>query len=332
LRKRYVILAAAVALTLVGAPTLAYATTGTEAGLSLDKQNTQTNTQITPTSLATEKATGEQTTLPAATESPDSTESPVESPQPTATSDSGPTTTPESSSGTQPAVSSPPASPTPTAKASTAPEEYVLAVWRNEAGSPKFPQYLVASYLTTSTNVKVLEEHAQLCGTFYQSDLYANDARTQALIAKGVLNGGDESWPLDAYGNMIQRYDTLTTHPCEPTPTPTPTDEPTEPEATPSPSTPEVSPTSPTSDSPTASPTIPTPTQAGQPSESPVATSPSTEQRAVSLTGDRPLVKTGTSSSLAYTGSDNGPLVGIAVLAIFVGALAVVLAKNRKRK
>lgn len=215
----------------------------------------------------------------------------------------------------------------------TAPEEYVLAVWRNAAGSPKFPQYLVASYVTTSTNVKVLTEYAQLCGTFYQSDLYTNDARTQALIAKGVLNGGDESWPLDKHGNMIQRYDTLTTQPCATsTPTPAPTPEPTEPEVTPSPSTPEVSPTSPTSDSPTASPTTPTPTQGGQPSEFPAVTAQGIEQKVTGTTSDRPVAKTGTSSSLAYTGSDNGPLVGLGVLLLFVGALVVVLAKNRNRK
>lgn len=86
---------------------------------------------------------------------------------------------------------------------------YVLVIWKNPAGSPKFPQDYVTSTPTSSTVVDGSLDGYNDCGTFYQADLYANNAQTQALIAGKVLHGGDESWP-----DGIQRYTTKTTPAC----------------------------------------------------------------------------------------------------------------------
>ncbi len=142
----------------------------------------------------------------------------------------------------------------PTVASATGPQ-YVMAVWKNPAGSPKFPQDLVRSYKTTSTDPNILGKYATECATFYQSDIYADDERTAKLIAGKVLRGGDESWPLDSKGNQIQRYATLTTDPCPVVTTPPVV---TPPVVTPEPTTPPVSPTPlPT---PTAPTTVPVPT------------------------------------------------------------------------
>lgn len=154
------------------------------------------------------------------------------------------------------------------AVASATSPQYVMAIWKNPVGSPKFPQGLVTSYKTTSTDPNILAKYATECGTFYQSDIYADDERTAKLIAGKVLRGGDESWPLDAKGDQIQRYTTLTTDPCPVVVTPPPvvtppvvTPEPTPPVVTPIPvppvTTPEV-PSSPVTPAPSVSPTAPT--------------------------------------------------------------------------
>lgn len=81
------------------------------------------------------------------------------------------------------------------ANATETPPAYVLAIWEASPNlEPKFPQSLVASQATDSTDVHALDASAVKCGTTYQSDLYANDETTAALIAKGILNGNEESW------------------------------------------------------------------------------------------------------------------------------------------
>lgn len=191
--------------------------------------------------------------------------------------------------------------------------KYVLAVWRNDAGAPKFPQYLITSYVTDSTNVKVLQDYvAGHCGSFLQSDLYANDDRTDSLIGGGVLNGGMESWPLDAYGKQIQRYDTFTTEPCpvattppvvtpEPTPpvteTPEPTEEPSSP-TTPAPTIP-PSPTTTASPEPITPPTTSTPTN---PSTPPVTAPTSSTATPITPSPESPVVTPQPTGS-----SDSGP-------------------------
>jgi len=74
---------------------------------------------------------------------------------------------------------------------------------------PKFPQKLVHDGLTTSTDVHQFDSFGVKCGTTYQFDLYADDAKTTALVTKGVLNGGDESWPASG-----QLYNVFTTPAC----------------------------------------------------------------------------------------------------------------------
>lgn len=247
--------------------------------------------------------------------------------------------------------------------------KYVLAVWRNDAGAPKFPQYLITSYVTNSTNVKVLQDYvADHCGSFLQSDLYANDPRTASLIAGGVLNGGMESWPLDSKGNQIQRYDTFTTQPCptpttppvvtpEPTPVvtppvteaPEPMEEPSWP-STPTPTTPVVT-TSPTTGPQETTPPTSTPTVTpGTPStESPVVTPQPTGSldsgptSAPTSRGSAPVASSpsasptatppvSTARNLAYTGDERpGILFGAGLLLIVIGGI-VLVTKNIKRK
>lgn len=184
------------ALTLLGAPLAAHATEETEVASSestkvLEETLTEPilapQEQVTlPTTGLTPAPTSETVTPPQAV--------PVVSPQPIVSEATSLTTVaPSSTSSTRPTTS----------------PKYVLAVWENAAGSPKFPQTLVTSYMTDSPNVKVLAQYTK-CGTFYQSDLYANDAQTAKLIAGGVLRGGDESWPK----GEPQRYDTRITAPC----------------------------------------------------------------------------------------------------------------------
>lgn len=199
--------------------------------------------------------------------------------------------------------------------------KYVLAVWRNDAGAPKFPQYLITSYVTNSTNVKVLQDYvADHCGSFLQSDLYANDARTASLIAGGILNGGMESWPLDSKGNQIQRYDTFTTQPCpvattppvvtpEPTPvvtppiseTPEPTEEPSSP-TTPAPTTP-PSPTTTASPEP-STPTGPIPVITPTPSDT---TSPRNPTPTPTVAPDTPSPEPPVVTPQPTGSSDSGP-------------------------
>jgi outer membrane biosynthesis protein TonB len=177
--------------------------------------------------------------------------------------------------------------------------------------------------------VKVLDQYAKLCGTFYQSDLYANDARTKALIAKGVLNGGDESWP----DNGTQRYDTLTTQPCpttEPTAPPTTT-----PEVTPSPSTPlpSDSPTLPSQPSDSPSPTTPATVTSASPSttKSVDVVTPVTEQK-VTGTTTAPATEKRATNSLAMTGSETVmQWITIGALLLFVGVFAVLDARKMRK-
>lgn len=229
---------------------------------------------------------------------------------------------------------------------------YVLAVWRNEAGAPKFPQYLITSYVTDSTNVDVLQSFVdQNCGSFLQSDLYANDERTAKLIAGGILNGGMESWPLDEQGNQIQRYKTFTTEPCV-TPTPEPTTppvivtpEPTPPVTTPVIETPE---TTEEPSSPSTPPTQSTPTNPGSQNPSSGTTpTPSTPPTSalVTLTPEFPVVTpqpTASSDSgstdsgtntLAFTGDERtGVLFGAGLLILVIGAILVVTGYFKRKE
>lgn len=328
------ILGAALAAALVAGPTVAYATTestdtGTEAPSSLDTYS-PTKSSTEPTTATSAEQTVPTTTTPTPTEQTATLpgELLAVSSQPTAPEASGRTLT-ENSTSTKP----------------TAKFKYVLAVWEHPAGAPKFPQYIVQWYETNNTDVKVLNEWAIKCGTFYQSDLYANDDRTKALLAGGVLNGGMESWPKNHDGSLNMRYDTLTTPPCpiepttppvtEPPVTETPTPEPTEPEVTPSPSTPlpSASPTAPSVPSDEAS-NPGTVTENTTPSltttKSDAPASPSTEQ---TVTGTLTRTPT-TSSSLAYTGSE-GTIWGVAIaftliVAGLIGFAVRDLARHRK--
>lgn len=172
------------------------------------------------------------------------------------------------------------------------------------------------------------------CDTQYQIDIYRplpDGTKPDVLWKDGYLHYAHDGAFL-AYNEVdYTPYKLFTTPPClvvEPEP------EPTEPEVTPSPSTP------PTTASPTpvsnpsggySAPGVsPTPTINPSPITTKLAApvSPNTERKGTGT----PTLPAGTSSSLAYTGADNGPLVGLAVLLVFVGALGFVLAKNRNRK
>lgn len=177
--------------------------------------------------------------------------------------------------------------------------------------------------------MKVLDQYAQLCGTFYQSDLYANDARTKALIAKGILNGGDESWP----DNGTQRYDTLTTQPCLTTEPTAPTT--TTPEVTPSPSTPlpSDSPTLPSQPSDSPSPTTPATVTSASPftTKSVDVVTPVTEQK-VTGTTTAPATEKRATNSLAMTGSETVmQWITIGALLLFVGVFAVLDARKMRK-
>lgn len=327
------IVALLVAITLFGAPTLAYAQTGEG---SSESTNTQSSTKTTDDSLQTSlDSPGEALTdggnLPTAQTSTGGTplqESPAESPQLTELTASGPTSEPNSDSSEPVAASTSASSPTATPPVSSAPE-YVLVIWEKAPDAPKFPQKIVSHTVTTSTDVVgPLKAAATKCGTFYQSDLYAKDARTEALIAKGVLNGGDESWPLNEDGTMNMRYHTIITPDCPPKTE--------EPEVTPSPSTPVPSPspteptTPPSTIPPSTSPTpsIPTSSTDGPQPESSDESGPSTESKATSTTTDLPTEQPSLNSSLAYTGSE--PLGGFIFLGVLLLVLGFVLYRNRK--
>lgn len=204
-------LAILAALTLAGAPTAAHA--AEEVASSPDTQAV-TDTSTSPSTSAAPSDASLLTTSQPATATPPQmspvTESPATAPEASSTSASKSepsSSTPASGSSAKP--SSSPEAPSPSVEPASLP--YVLALWQNPAGAPKFPQQLISASGTASTDVKTaLAAVATECGTFYQSDLYANDARTAALVKKGVLNGGDESWPK----GEPQRYHTITTDPC----------------------------------------------------------------------------------------------------------------------
>lgn len=108
---------------------------------------------------------------------------------------------------------------------------YNLVIWKYVTEGVKFPQTLVAyTGPTSSTDVRALDSKATQCGTTYQSDLYANNAKTDKLIAFGTLAGGSgpgESW----YGGSYQSKfsNSFTTAPCGPTTVTVPTLVPTPP-------------------------------------------------------------------------------------------------------
>lgn len=326
--KKRIIIAAIAALTLIGAPTAAFAAE-TESAPWADTQ-AATDTSTSPSTGSVDSGSSSAMTSQPETASPSLASPAVVSPAtvPAASSTSAPMTSPSTETGTNTATDpEPSSSPSPSSSSSPA-TGYVLAIWENEAGSPKFPQYLVSYTKTTSTDVKsALKLAATKCGTMYQSDLYADDARTAALIAKGVLNGGDESWPLNSDGSMNMRYHTIVTDACPPyvppvlncptgttpgwinehgDPTscvndePTPGDEPSEP--TPPSGEPSAPTTNPEVPDDTATPTVPS------------GPSPDTSSSTVSVSApsasDRPSASVAptTSDSLAYTGSNTGDL------------------------
>lgn len=200
---------AALVVALVAGPTAAYATV---------EPNT-TETEVT-SSTSGPAISGIEATLTEPTTAEAIPTTPILVTTPTPAAETA-TPTAKSPAVTPPATGSVATSPTtvaPVSSASTPPTtspKYVLAIWENVAGSPKFPQKLISSTATNSNDVtSALKAAATKCGTFYQSDLYANDAATAKLIAKGVLNGGDESWPK----GEPQRYHTITTPACKSVP------------------------------------------------------------------------------------------------------------------
>lgn len=318
------IIAAIAALTLIGAPTAAFAAE-TESAPWADTQAVAV-APTAPTPSPSGSTTGElsPTGAPATpTHASPADVSPATVPEASSTSApmTSPSTVPASNTATDPEPSS---SPSPTSPASQA-TGYVLAIWENAAGSPKFPQYLVSSTKTTSTDVTTaLKLAATKCGTMYQSDLYADDARTAALIAKGVLNGGDESWPLNSDGTMNMRYHTITTDACPPyvppvlnCPTDTTPGVPNEhgdnTECVSVPPTDPEGPSEPTS--PSGEPSVPT-TNPEVPDGTDVPSGPSSDDSSSTVKtlelseSDRPSASAAptTSGSLAYTGSDTGDL------------------------
>jgi hypothetical protein len=100
--------------------------------------------------------------------------------------------------------------------ATTTAPKYHAVLWEAALNlTPKFPQKLASPsshVVTDSKDIHQLDAFATKCHTTYQFDLYANDASTDKLIASGVLNGGDESWPK----GEDQVYTTFTTDPCAP--------------------------------------------------------------------------------------------------------------------
>lgn len=356
--KKRIIIAAIAALTLIGAPTAAFAAE-TESAPWADTQVLEpTSTSLSKAPLeakGSDVSPSDETATPSVAY--DATGSQPTAPEASSTSAPISTTSTGTASNTQtaPEPSSIPSPELPSEKSPVvAPSPgYVLVLWQNAAGSPKFPQYLVSATKTTRTDVKTaLRAAATKCGTFYQSDLYADDARTAALVAKGVLNGGDESWPLNPDGTLNMRYDTFTTEPCPPytppvlncqpgtapgwinehgDPTacvdnqPTPPDEPSEPtQPSGEPTAPMTNPEVPDdTDTPTV-PTGPLPVD----SSSTVKTSAQSESgHANASTSPTP------SSSLAYTGSD-ARNIGTAAGAMIALGFCLVLArvwKLRKR-
>lgn len=329
------------ALTLLGAPLAAHATEETEVASSESTPTTLTTPPLTEPTTGTSPTSQETTaltpTIPTVETDTQLGELPVETPQPIVSEATSPTTVAPSSTSSTPPTTSP---------------KYILAVWENEAGSPKFPQSLVTSYPTDSTNVDVLSKYAVKCGTFYQSDLYANDERTAALIAGGVLNGGMESWP----DGGTQRYDTFTTDPCpvyEPPvlncpegtvpgvinehgdPTSCVNNEPNPGEEPSSPSTPPIPAGPTTPDAPGTGSTdggtapLPTSTEVTPLAAPSVAPSLHTALEATGTTEVLPTAKPAT-HSLAYTGSDNNFGAGLALVVILAGLLIVVLSRNRR--
>lgn len=95
---------------------------------------------------------------------------------------------------------------------------YILALWKAEPGT-EWPQTLVSFTRTTSTSLDQLDAWADEDCTFYQVDLYADDATTASLLAGGVLTGPNnpaESFP-DIYGPKWKQF-TTTCPPPPPTP------------------------------------------------------------------------------------------------------------------
>jgi hypothetical protein len=97
-------------------------------------------------------------------------------------------------------------------------EPYVLVLWAadDDGGDPSWPQSLVTFTTTSSTSLDSLDAWADKDCTFYQVDLYANDATTAALIAGGHLNAPnspEESFA-DIYGPKWKQWTTT----CPPPP------------------------------------------------------------------------------------------------------------------
>jgi len=135
---------------------------------------------------------------------------PVEAQKPVSEPNVTPSELPKSTSP-DPVTEVTPVSTEPVQETKTAPVvTYHAAIWEGALNlQPKFPQALVHDGLTTSTDVHQFDSFATKCGTTYQFDLYADDAKTTALVTKGVLNGGDESWPASG-----QVYNVFTTPAC----------------------------------------------------------------------------------------------------------------------
>jgi len=97
---------------------------------------------------------------------------------------------------------------------------YVLVLWKADSEGTEWPQSLVSSIKTTSTSLDSLDYLATEDCTFYQVDLYADDATTTALIAGGVLTGPNnpaESFP-DIYGPKWKQWTTTCPPPTDDVP------------------------------------------------------------------------------------------------------------------
>ena len=173
------------------------------------------------------------TTSPASATPSDETTSPSDgstsTTSPASATPSDETTSPSDDPTTEVASDEPTMSPSPSSP------PYVLALWVSSSHqTPKFPQTLVAHTATDSRDIHRLDSEMARCGTTYQADLYANDAKTAALILSRILNDGDESFPGGGWGPDLSEVVTTADCPETSPPTETPTPTPSQDAATPS--------------------------------------------------------------------------------------------------
>lgn len=107
----------------------------------------------------------------------------------------------------------PPVCLTPPVDPPTTPEECLVVLWKTVNLGDLWPQKIVTWRDSDCATFPVWET---VCGSQYQTDIYADDEITAALIAGGVLNGPGnptESWPGDN-GYQSHFSQVWTTDPC----------------------------------------------------------------------------------------------------------------------